>query len=317
MHLTTKFYYLLKNVKIAWLLVSFPATAAFAAVAAEPSGPVVVTIKPLYSLVAHLSEGIETPLLLMKQMQSPHHYNMKPSERALLAKAKMIIWTGPPMESFLDKILQQQKKTTVIVTAMQAKNLILLARRGKHSHHEEKPLAGHKTEAHSIDPHVWLSENNAIAISHLIAESLITSDPENTGLYENNLQKLVAKISETKDLIDSALQNRHSPFIAFHDAFQYFENEHQLNYVASISFDEETGAGLKHLRYIRKEIENNNIHCLVYQAPKPAIVDSLTRQTSIKTVALDPLGLEVTNDKNAWFEIMQQMSIDFNACLNP
>ena len=63
-------------------------------------GAIVVSIKPLYSLVAHLTEGLSQPVLLIKQTQSPHHYTMRPSERRLLANAKMIFWAGPQMESF-------------------------------------------------------------------------------------------------------------------------------------------------------------------------------------------------------------------------
>ncbi len=37
----------------------------------------------------------------------------------------------------------------------------------------------------------------------------------------------------------------------------------------------------------------------------------------IKAFALDPLGLNVSNDKNAWFEIMQQLAVGFNLCLKP
>ena len=73
----------------------------------DKPGTIVVSIKPLYSLVAHLTEGISKPVLLMKQMQSPHHYHMRPSERRLLANAKIIIWTGPQMESYLNEIIQQ------------------------------------------------------------------------------------------------------------------------------------------------------------------------------------------------------------------
>ena len=75
---------------------------------AASSGAIVVTIKPLYSLVAQLTEGIEEPVLLMKTIQSPHHYNMRPSERRLLSDAKMVVWLGPNLESYLDKIIKQQ-----------------------------------------------------------------------------------------------------------------------------------------------------------------------------------------------------------------
>lgn len=281
------------------------------------NGPIVVTIKPLFSLVSHLTETVETPVLLMKQPQSPHHFRMRPSERHLLSNARMIVWTGPQMESYLSKIIQQQSKTTVIVTTMQADDIKLIAARKKHDRHEDKEGAVQHPEHHTIDPHLWLSTGNAIAISRQIAAALISSDPEHAVIYKSNLQQLVSKISQTKAHIDSVLKNRSLPFIAFHDAFQYFEAEFGLNYIDSISFDEESGVSLKHLRRIRKEIHEHNVRCLVYQEPKPAIVDSLSRQTSITASALDPLGLNINDNKNAWFEIMFQLSADFNFCLKP
>ncbi len=280
----------------------------------KDSGPIVVTIKPLYSLVAHLTEGIETPVLLMKQAQSPHHYTMKPSQRRLLANARIIVWLGPQLESYLSKVIQQQQSAETI-TALQAEDLKLLSLRHKSSHNhddtEAQPLA-----SHTIDPHVWLSTENTAAISRQITRSLIKDDPKNTATYEHNLDSLLQKIEQTRRFIKTTLQNRRQPFIAFHDAFQYFEVENKLNYIDSISFDDETSSSLRHIRKIKDSIDKDNIQCLVYQAPKPAIIDTLIKQTSIKATVLDPLGLSISDDKNAWFEIMHQLALNFAHCLS-
>jgi len=203
----------------------------------ENTGPVVVTIKPLYSLVAQLTEGIEKPVLLMKQMQSPHHYTMRPSERLLLADARMIVWTGPQMETYLDKIIHQQD--AVIVTAIQAKDIKLLDRRTKSGHLHAEEHASHGDL--SLDPHIWLSTKNAIAISRHISQQLILTDPANRTRYENNLQQLEARINQLSAEINKDLENNKEPFIAFHDAYQYFEDENQLSHIDTISFDEEAG----------------------------------------------------------------------------
>ena len=322
---------------------------------------IVVTLKPLYSLVAHLTEGIETPTLLIKQTPSSHHYNMRPSERMALANADVIIWFGPQMEPSLTKTIQQIKnytaEKTLVISAMQAERLKLLNKRSKHSqdnnsqhndHHSTNKTSNDdatydKSKQQNIDPHIWLSTHNAAAISEYITALLISYDSKNTALYNKNLHQLLNKIKQTKAFIQTTL-NSHSvhdqtvlnqtalnqtalsqaslnkaPFIAYHDAFQYFENENQLNYIDAISYNEETGPGLKHIRQIKNRIEKNNVQCLVYQQPKPAIVDSLTTQTGIKATALDPLGKNtgrnVNNDKNAWFELMRQLAKDFKLCL--
>lgn len=280
---------------------------------AENSGAIVVTIKPLYSLVAQLTDGIEKPVLLMKQIQSPHHYTMRPSERRLLADARMIVWIGPQMESYLDKIIQQQD--TAIVTAIQAKNLKLLDARTKNGHQH---AAGEiDPDDLSIDPHIWLSTQNAVAISRHISRQLIITDPLNREQYETNLRLLEARITQLSTEIRTELENNKQAFITFHDAYQYFEEENQLNHIDTISFNEEAGVSLKHLRHIKTRMATNDVKCLVYQPPKPDIIDTLADRPAIKTIDIDPLGLDIEDEEQAWFLIMREMSQNFKQCLTP
>ncbi len=287
-------------------------------------GPIVVSIKPLYSLVAHLTQGIEKPVLLMKQSQSAHHYSIRPSERRLLANAKMIVWLGPQMESMLAKIIAQS--SSVVVSAIQADHLALLKNRTKHSSHnnhasETSESAPHTIESHDTaslqtDPHIWLSTHNAAAISEHISKQLIAHDASNTAKYQANLQQLLAKIKQTEAFIKATLSDARQPFIAYHDAFQYFENENALNYVAAINSHDDTSISLKHMREIKTRIENEKITCLVYQPPKPAIIDALAQQHRTMNVAmLDVLGITVDNSETAWFELMHRLAENFKQCL--
>jgi len=280
---------------------------------AKISGNIVVTIKPLYSLVAQLSDGVKKPVLLIKQMPSAHHYSMRPSDRRLLANAGMIVWIGPAMESYLNKVIRQQD--AIIVTAMQADGLKLLERRIKNDDEHKASHSSHEHHGH-LDPHIWLSAHNAIAISKHIAQQLIINDPANTARYEKNLQRLSDRIKRLATEIKSELKNNPQPFITYHDAFQYFEEENGLHYLAAISFDEEAGTSLKHLGKIKNSIEKNHVQCLLYQAPEPDIVKALTANTSIKAVALDPTGRSAENEKEAWFEIMRSLAANFKRCLS-
>tara|TARA_R110001583_G_scaffold4077_7_gene24374 strand:+ start:1573 stop:2559 length:987 start_codon:yes stop_codon:yes gene_type:complete len=66
---------------------------------------VVVSIKPIHSLVSAVMEGVATPTLLVKT-GSPHAYTLRPSEAKALANAGLVIWVGHELESFLEKPLQ-------------------------------------------------------------------------------------------------------------------------------------------------------------------------------------------------------------------
>jgi len=279
---------------------------------AQHTPSIVVSIKPLYSLVAQLTEGITTPSLLLQQSQSPHHYTLKPSQRRLLAQADIIIRTGPILETFLDKIVRQQ--STLLIDAWQAPGLELLNKRGRNGHSPDTD-ADHTHSAEQTDPHIWLSAANAEAISRYLARQLAAYTPEHTSTYNNNLQQLLARIREADHHIRTELKYTQQPFISFHDAFQYFEKAYGLNHVSSISLDEETGSSLKHLQKITTTIRQQQIQCLVYQPPQPALIRSLQQRTGIRAIALDPLGIDSRQPREAWFEIMQQLASGFALCL--
>ena len=108
---------------------------------ANETPKVVVSIKPLHSLVSGVMEGVATPTLLVKK-GSPHAYSLRPSEARALASADLVIWIGHEMESFLEKPLE-----TVADNAMQLElaevleSSLLKTRSGlewdEHEHHDE------------------------------------------------------------------------------------------------------------------------------------------------------------------------------------
>ena len=87
------------------LSLSLVMTTSFVPVTQAAPPNVVVSIKPLHSLVAGVMDGVSTPELLLKGGASPHHYALKPSEAKLLSNAQLVISIGPNMEVFLIKPL--------------------------------------------------------------------------------------------------------------------------------------------------------------------------------------------------------------------
>ncbi len=128
--------------------------------AANNSVPsVVVSIKPLHSLVAGVMQGVGEPTLLVKGGGSPHGYVMRPSEAKAIAKAQLVVWVGHDLESFLDKPLATLGKNAVqLELAEQLKGHLLTKRQGgswskgphSHGHHEAEH---HEAEHHEAEHH--------------------------------------------------------------------------------------------------------------------------------------------------------------------
>ena len=71
---------------------------------------VVASIKPIHSLVSYVMDGIGKPALIVDGSNSPHNFNMKPSNAKDIENADIIFWVGEDIESFLEKPLKSISK---------------------------------------------------------------------------------------------------------------------------------------------------------------------------------------------------------------
>ncbi len=120
---------------------------------------VVVTIKPVHSLVAGVMEGVVEPQLLLEGAATPHGYSMKPSQVRALSNADLVVWVGPSIEGFMVKPVKSLLKDAKVVELMETPGVKLLpAREGGawegHGHdHGDHDDHGDKHDDHG-DKHV-------------------------------------------------------------------------------------------------------------------------------------------------------------------
>lgn len=284
---------------------------------------VLVSIKPIHSLVASIMQGVAEPALLMKSNQSLHHYNMRPSERRMISKASLIFWIGPQLEAFLPRTLQNTRVKAKNIALIETENLIKLSIKDQHhqeSHQESQhpdSTEHYSASNHQTDPHIWLSTHNALVLTDEISRQLSAFDPSHKTQYEKNRDELIKKISQLKRQLEAQLFNHTEPYMTYHNAIRYFETEFKLNNIASIKPNSEVQPSALHIREITQTIKNKNIRCLFYNQPEqPSLISSLQKQSGATVFALDPVGIQIKAGGNAWFDIMQDVSNNLRACLN-
>jgi zinc transport system substrate-binding protein len=64
-------------------------------------GGVIVSVKPVHSLVAGVMNGVGEPGLLVRGGESPHTYSLRPSDARMLDDARIVFWIGGVFETFL------------------------------------------------------------------------------------------------------------------------------------------------------------------------------------------------------------------------
>ena len=184
---------------------------------------VVVSIKPIHSLVSYVMDGVGKPDLIVDGYNSPHGFSLKPSHAKMIEDADLIIWIGEDLEAFLEKPLDAIAKKAVNLEIMDLNGIKKLKFREKnifeghddhgHGHkekehddhgHKEKKHDDHGHEGHAhgeYDPHLWLDPVNAKIIIKEIEKQLVKLDPNNSSKYKANSTKAQSELDNlTRDL---------------------------------------------------------------------------------------------------------------------
>lgn len=119
---------------------------------------VVVSIKPVHSLVAAVMEGIGSPKLIVDGAASPHSYALRPSQARELQKADVVFWVGHELEAFLEKPLESLGGNARVVELADLPDLTLLPFRSggafeAHEHHHDDDGHEDHHEGHHEDAH--------------------------------------------------------------------------------------------------------------------------------------------------------------------
>jgi len=312
-----------------WVCVWLPAIAAVClalpgmALAGETD--VVVTIKPIHSLVSNVMEGVGTPLLLVDGKASPHSFSLRPSQVQAVDAAAVLIRVSERLEPFTGKLVRALPEGVEVVTLVDAPGVRLLEQRhtGTFEHRHDDEPDGHGAEeeadASDADAHIWLDPENAKAISRYVAEVLARRFPEHAARFKANAERLVGDIDAlTSELSATTRPLQGKPFVVFHDAYQYFDRRFDLDAVGSITVSPEVQPSAKRLIELRNKIRELKALC-VFAEPlfQPQLVAALTEGTGARGGTLDPEGLSLDAGRQLYFVLMRNLASSLQACLAP
>jgi zinc transport system substrate-binding protein len=323
---------------------------ASAAIAAAASGAtaapnVVVSIKPVHSLVAAIMRGVGEPKLIVDGAASPHTYNLRPSNARTLEKADLVFWVGPGLEAFLQKPLEALASKATVVELEDAKGLEKLPFReggpfekhdddkeghGEHAGHTDDASGhghdhgdDHKNddgdhEHGAYDTHLWLDPANAKAMAQEIETALIAADAGNAATYQANTKKLIDDIDALDaELAETVRPVKDKPFIVFHDAYQYFEHRYGVKTAGSITVSPETLPGADRVSQIQEKVRQLGATC-VFAEPQfePKLVSVITEGTAAKSATLDPEAATLEPGPDLYFQLMRGIAGSLKNCLS-
>ena len=297
---------------------------------------IIVTIKPLHSLVSSVMGNTGTANLLLEGNTSPHDFHLKPSQIKNLQEANVVFYIDDSFETFLHDGFETLPNHVRKVALAQEANLIVLSHREsgawdahkheahehtiKEHHHNNHNKVVHEEEHHTHehhDMHVWLDPENARRMVITITKILSTIYPENRTTYKANARATIEKINSLDNELKKSLKDlKNKPFIVFHDAYQYLEHAYGLSGVGSITFEPDESPSPNRIKEVRKKIIQTNAQC-VFREPQfsDRLIATVTEGTNAISGTLDPLGTNLNTGETLYFNLMRNLAKNLNQCL--
>ena len=150
-----------------------------------------------------------------------------------------------------------------------------------------------------------------------IADELSEIDPANAEIYASNAIAGQAEIDEMVATLQVELEPVHeTPFVVFHDAYQYFEQAFDLAAAGSISLGDAVAPSAARIAEIQGVVKDLNVSC-VFSEPQynPGLVATVLDGTNAKTGVIDPLGTEIPQGPSFYTALLTDLGQRMAACL--
>lgn len=283
---------------------------------------VVTDIPPVHALVARVMQGVASPGLIVPPGASPHGYALRPSQARALQDSDLVVWIGPDLTPWLGNTIDILADRAETLTLLDAPGTILHAYRdpmadGHDDHEDHDGHDDHDGHAHhGTDPHAWLDPRNGALWLTAIARTLSRLDPENAAAYTANAaaaREDLRALAEDVEQQLSVMQDQR--FVAFHDAYQYFEHRFGLRLAGTVTLGDGQQPSPARLVELRARLAEPDIAC-AFSEPQfnDRLLTAANETGDLKIIELDPVGARLTPGPQLYPDLLRAMAAQFRRC---
>ena len=152
----------------------------------------VVSIKPLHSLLAGLMQGIGGVQLLIDGDTAPWDFQPDAAQLQAIDGAALVVWSGPELEPGLAGTLASPGLNGRVFEVLGSDALKVLPARD---------------DPGRRDPFYWLDSRNMLILNDVFAQQLIAIDPDRSPAYERNWQRVAEALSQIDRVMEFAYRD--------------------------------------------------------------------------------------------------------------
>jgi len=315
---------------------------------------IVTDLPPVHALVSLVAGEEAAPVLIMDEPGDGHNFALRPSQASALARADLVIWTGPDMAPWMARALEGGQQVSLPLLQAPGTRLRGWESGGAghdhahddhdheaHDHHDhaghdqddgnhaqhdhdhhhdhDHDHGGHDGHDHgATDPHAWLEPANALYWLDLIAARLAEAEPEKAAIYQANATEAAASLRALdRELRDLLTPVKDRPFVLGHDAYGYFTGHYGLRSAGTVAGGDAAGPGAQHLSALRGRLAEEEVVCAFPEVGQSErLLDTVLEGSAVKKgAALDPSGSSLPKGPGLYAALMRELATRISDCL--
>ena len=261
---------------------------------------ITTSIRPLQLLAQAIIEDRGTVRTLIDAQDSAHDFTLTPSDRLNIETADLLLWISPEFEVQIADLFESKGKEKPVIAAANLTGVSVIS-----------------LSANELDPHLWLSSSNALAIAAGLTQELQQLDLENHADYQKAYSRFESNLNSTTTAIEDLLSNLVTlDYLVFHNAYQYFENEFGLRGGLALVENAEVQPSMRELLTFRNRVEQISPSCILLEPDSDVqLVATALQHQSVSIETVDLMGNEIEDGVSAFSQLLLGVAESFRRCL--
>jgi len=245
------------------------------ALAGEPVR-IVASFLPAYCLAAQVAGDAAEVALLGAAGESPHAFQLKPSELRRLGQARAVCVNGLGLEPWLPKVLAQMERPPAVIEL--ASGL-------------ETELIQTDPEAKHPNPHFWLDPLLAARAATNLAERLAALEPARAAKFRANAGVCAARLVALHRELAGVLGSMEGAgYVALHDAFPYLARRYGWRQVGVILATPESEASPRHMSELLAAMRREGARVVFSEkGESPRLAERLAKDAGAAVIELETI----------------------------
>lgn len=271
---------------------------------------IVATIFPYYDFVRNITGDKAIIKMLLSPGTEPHNYEPTPSDIIDINNADLFIYTGGESDEWAESIIESLDNNVKVL------KLIDMVK----TYNEEET---DKTVGEETDEHIWTSPENAIEITKIISQEIISLDKSNSQYFSANSEKYLSELIELDKEFKSITENGKRNKIVFGDRFPilYFVKEYNLDYECAFpGCSSETEPGITTVTHLIDTVKEENIPVVFYlDFSNQAVANLLCEDSNAKSKVYHSchnITKEAYNSGETYISLMKENAQAIKEALN-